>query len=122
MNSEIIGSPTSVPWAVIFQRVDNIPRHPAQLYEAISYLIIFGLLLIFYLKKKETIKPGFLFGVFLITLFSMRFLLEFLKENQEGFENTMFLNMGQILSIPLILIGIVLTYRSLRLQKNRLYL
>lgn len=111
MNSEIIGSPSTVPWAIIFDRVDNIPRHPAQLYEASSYLLIFGSLIILYFRKIKILKPGFLFGIFLITLFSVRFLLEFLKENQEGFENGMHLNMGQILSIPFILIGLVLVFR-----------
>ena len=112
MNSEIIGSPSNLPWAIIFERVDNIPRHPAQLYEALSYLVIFGSLITLNFKKATSLKPGFMFGIFLIALFSMRFLLEFLKENQEGFENNMLLNMGQILSIPFIIAGILLIFRS----------
>ena len=107
-NSEIIGKPTNVAWAFIFERVDMIPRHPAQLYEAISYLIIFCVLWFLYKKKIEKVQQGFVFGCFLIMLFSVRFLLEFVKENQETFENTMVINMGQILSIPFILIGVIL--------------
>lgn len=107
-NSEIIGKPTNVAWAFIFERVDMIPRHPAQLYEAISYLIIFGILWLLYKKKIENVQQGFVFGSFLIMLFSVRFLVEFVKENQETFENTMLINMGQILSIPFILIGVTL--------------
>lgn len=107
-NSEIIGKPTNVAWAFIFERVDMIPRHPAQLYEAISYLIIFGILWFLYKKKIEKVQQGFVFGSFLIMLFSVRFLVEFVKENQETFENTMIINMGQILSIPFILIGVIL--------------
>ncbi|KIC89872.1 prolipoprotein diacylglyceryl transferase [Flavihumibacter sp. ZG627] len=107
-NSEIIGKPTNVSWAFIFGRVDMIPRHPAQLYEAISYLIIFSILWFLYKKKIEKVQQGFVFGSFLIMLFSVRFLVEFVKENQETFENTMVINMGQILSIPFILIGVIL--------------
>jgi prolipoprotein diacylglyceryl transferase len=112
MNSEIIGSATNFPWAIVFDRVDNIPRHPAQLYEALSYLLIFISLLSLYFKRNANIKQGFLFGIFLIALFSMRFIMEFLKENQEGFENGMWLNMGQLLSIPFILIGIFLLFKE----------
>lgn len=107
-NSEIIGKPTNVAWAFIFERVDMIPRHPAQLYEAISYLIIFCVLLFLYKKKIEKVHQGFVFGSFLIMLFSVRFLVEFVKENQETFENAMAVNMGQILSVPFILIGVIL--------------
>lgn len=107
-NSEIIGKPTNVTWAFIFERVDMIPRHPAQLYEAVSYLVIFGILWFLYKKKIEKVQQGFVFGCFLIMLFSVRFLVEFVKENQEAFENQMVINMGQILSIPFIIIGIYL--------------
>jgi len=112
MNSEIIGSPSSVPWAIIFERVDYIPRHPAQLYEAFSYLIIFGFMYFYYRKKKANSPKGLLFGIFLISIFSVRFILEFLKESQVGFEKNMLLNMGQILSIPFIIAGIALVARS----------
>ena len=80
MNSEIIGMPTSKPWGVIFERVDNIPRHPAQLYEAISYFIICGFMIILYNKMRDRLKNGFLFGLATILFFIARFIIEFLKE------------------------------------------
>jgi len=108
MNSEIYGKPTNGNWGVVFQRDDLIPRHPTQLYEAFSYLLIFAIL--FWMYKSEKIKQanGLLFGTFLALLFLARFLIEFFKENQESFENNMLINMGQILSIPFILIGLTL--------------
>ncbi|TDO84011.1 prolipoprotein diacylglyceryl transferase [Flavobacterium chryseum] len=108
MNSEIYGKPTNGNWGVVFQRDDLIPRHPTQLYEAFSYLLIFGIL--FWMYKSERIKQanGLIFGSFLTLLFLARFLIEFFKENQESFENNMLINMGQILSIPFILIGLTL--------------
>jgi phosphatidylglycerol---prolipoprotein diacylglyceryl transferase len=104
-NSEIIGMQTDVPWAFIFTSVDDIPRHPAQLYESIAYFISFGILYFIYLKKRETLKTGFLFGMFLIFIFGFRFFVEFIKEDQSAFEAGMILNMGQILSIPFVLMG-----------------
>ena len=106
MNSEIIGMPTTKPWGVIFERVDDIPRHPAQLYEAISYFIIFAIIMILYKKRRERIKNGFLSGLATVLFFTARFLIEFVKENQVGFENGMTLNMGQLLSLPYIVAGI----------------
>ena len=106
MNSEIIGMPTTKPWGVIFERVDNIPRHPAQLYEAISYFIIFATMMILYKKRRDRLKNGFFFGLGSVLFFTARFLIEFVKEDQVGFEEGMTLNMGQLLSIPFILIGI----------------
>ncbi|HPM29032.1 MAG TPA: prolipoprotein diacylglyceryl transferase [Chryseolinea sp.] len=108
MNSEIIGIPTDVPWAFIFTSIDNIPRHPAQLYEAIQYLLSSGVFFLIWYKRKDKMKNGFLFSCSLILLFSLRFVDEFVKVNQEQFEEGMILNMGQILSIPFILAGIVL--------------
>ena len=104
-NSEIIGVQTDVPWAFVFTSVDDIPRHPAQLYESIAYFISFGILYLIYLKKRETLKTGFLFGLFLIFIFGFRFFVEFIKEDQSAFEAGMILNMGQILSIPFVLMG-----------------
>ncbi|KAF2335495.1 prolipoprotein diacylglyceryl transferase [Flavobacterium daemonense] len=108
MNSEIYGKPTNGNWGVVFQRDDLIPRHPTQLYEAFAYLLIFGIL--FWMYKSDKIKntSGLLFGTFLTLLFLARFIIEFFKENQESFENSMIINMGQILSIPFILIGLTL--------------
>lgn len=106
MNSEIIGMPTTLPWGVIFERVDNLPRHPAQLYEAISYFIIFAVLMILYKLKRSRLKNGFFFGLGSVLFFAARFIIEFVKEDQVGFEKGMTLNMGQILSIPYILAGI----------------
>ena len=105
MNSEIIGNPTTLPWGVIFERVDNIPRHPAQLYEAISYFIIFTIMMLLYKNMRTRLKNGFLFGLATVLFFTARFLIEFLKENQVGFEDKMTLNMGQLLSLPFIAVG-----------------
>ena len=76
MNSEIIGTPTNVPWAFIFVRVDNLPRHPAQLYEAISYLLIFGLMFYLYKTRRESLKNGFFFGLVITLIFVARFIIE----------------------------------------------
>jgi len=106
MNSEIIGIPTTKPWGVIFERVDNVPRHPAQLYEAISYFIIFTIMMILYKKMRNRLKNGFFFGLATVLFFTSRFIIEFVKENQVGFEDGMTFNMGQLLSLPYIFIGI----------------
>ena len=108
MNSEMIGVPTNLPWGFIFTSKDNIPRHPAQLYEAIHYLISFIVLFWVWSRQKDRMKNGFLFSLALIIMFSFRFVDEFFKINQEQFEDGMILNMGQILSIPFILTGIVI--------------
>ncbi len=112
-NSEIIGKAADpdLPWAVVFTKVDQLPRHPGQLYEAVGYIILFFILWSFYRKNKAP-KPGLLFGIFLIGLFGIRFVIEFFKENQEAFENDMFINMGQLLSVPFILAGIYLVFRK----------
>lgn len=114
MNSEIIGIPTTKPWGVIFERVDNIPRHPAQLYEAISYFIIFAFMIILYKKMRVRLKNGFFFGLGSVLFFTARILIEFIKENQVGFENGMTFNMGQLLSLPYILVGIGFIIYGLR--------
>jgi len=106
MNSEIIGKPTNADWGVVFASVDMTPRHPAQLYEAFAYLIIFVLGLIIYRKKGTNLHKGFYFGFCLTTIFLFRFFVEFLKERQVDFESNMLLDMGQLLSIPFIIIGI----------------
>jgi prolipoprotein diacylglyceryl transferase len=106
MNSEIIGIPTTKPWSVIFERVDNVPRHPAQLYEAISYFIIFTILMILYKKMRDRLKNGFFFGFATVLCCTARFIIEFVKENQVGFEDGMTFNMGQLLSLPYLVVGI----------------
>jgi phosphatidylglycerol:prolipoprotein diacylglycerol transferase len=115
MNSEIYGVATNLPWGFIFERNnETVPKHPTMIYETICYLISFGILLYFYYKKKDLKdRAGFLTGVFFIGMFLTRFLIEFIKENQEAFEAGMALNMGQILSIPFIITGIWLIYHSL---------
>jgi len=106
MNSEIIGIPTTKPWSVIFERVDNVPRHPAQLYEAISYFIIFTIMMILYKKMRDRLKNGFFFGLATVLCCTARFIIEFVKENQVGFEDGMTFNMGQLLSLPYLVVGI----------------
>lgn len=109
MNSEIYGDVTSLPWGFIFLlRGETLPKHPTQLYEAISYLITFITLMLLYWRRLPKLKKGTLFGLFLIGVFGSRFLIEFIKEPQVAFETTMRLNMGQLLSIPFILGGVLL--------------
>jgi len=115
MNSEIYGVATNLPWGFIFERNnETIAKHPTMIYETLCYLITFGLMMYFYYKVKDLKdRTGFLTGVFFIGVFFTRFLIEFVKENQEAFENGMALNMGQILSIPFVIAGIYLIYHSL---------
>ena len=105
MNSEIIGKVTDVPWAFIFERVDQMPRHPGQLYEAIAYAVFFVLSWVLYRKRPGRVGTGFFFGLCLFYIFTFRFFIEYTKEIQEAFEAGLPLDMGQILSIPFILIG-----------------
>ena len=118
-NSEIYGLPTDLPFGVEFVRdrlydsntgelLPTVARHPTQLYEAISYLIIFSILLTFYRKKHLVVRDGYIFGVFMILLFSARFLIEFVKNDQVAFEAGMQINMGQVLSLPFILAGVLM--------------
>lgn len=118
MNSEIYGKPTNGNWGVVFVQDDLIPRHPTQLYEAFSYLLIALALFIIYNKTQISKTKGIMFGFFLIFLFSARFVIEFFKENQVGFENSMILNMGQLLSIPFVLSGVLLIYLKKRKIKT----
>lgn len=107
MNSEIIGKATDVPWAFIFERVDMTPRHPGQLYEAIAYAIFFFVGWYLYRKKPQRVGTGFFFGLCITLIFTARFFIEFTKDIQEEFEASMLLNMGQLLSIPFVIIGIL---------------
>lgn len=106
MNSEIIGTPTNVPWAFIFERVDMTPRHPGQLYEAIAYFFFFFVMLHFYKRTAKEVGTGFYFGLCLTLIFTFRFFIEYTKDIQVDFESGMIFNMGQLLSIPFIILGI----------------
>ena len=105
-NSEIIGKVTDVPWAFIFERVDQAPRHPGQLYESIAYFLFFFVGWYFYRQGKKKAGSGFFFGLCLTLIFTFRFFIEFTKDIQEPFEAGMPLDMGQILSIPFIILGL----------------
>lgn len=107
-NSEILGKPSDVPWAIIFARYDQVPRHPAMLYESLAYFLLFFLLWGLYRLKGASIAPGRLLGILLSWVFTSRIFIEFFKENQVAFEDQMVLNMGQLLSIPFVIIGIIL--------------
>ena len=114
MNSEIIGIPTTVPWAFVFRRVDNLPRHPAQLYEAIVYLFIFFFVFFLYRTQSIRLNRGVFFGFTLSLIFTARFFIEFIKEKQVEFEEQMKLDMGQLLSLPLILTAVGFIVNGLR--------
>lgn len=118
MNSEIIGRPTNVPWAMFFPRnpdhLSLVPRHPTPLYEAGFCLVLTVGLYAIWRHYKAATPRGLIFGLFVVLLFTQRFLLEFLKENQVAFENGLPLNMGQLLSLPLIVAGLVVLVRARR--------
>lgn len=107
MNSEIIGKVTDVPWAFIFERVDMYPRHPGQLYEALAYAVFFFIGWYIYRKRPERVGMGFFFGLCITLIFTARFFIEFTKDIQESFEADMLLNMGQLLSIPFVIVGLL---------------
>ena len=106
MNSEIIGKVTDVPWAFVFERVDMMPRHPGQLYEAIAYFCFFFVGMYFYKVLKTRVGKGFYFGLCLFLIFTFRFFIEYTKDIQVSFESGMLFNMGQLLSVPFIILGI----------------
>ena len=128
MNSEIIGKPTDVPWAFIFEQVDNVPRHPGQLYEALAYFCFIFVMLFFYLRsrkkdekgqnlehlERKTVGSGFFFGLVLTLIFTFRFFIEYTKDIQVDFESGMLFNMGQLLSIPFIIIGVYCMLKATR--------
>ena len=133
MNHEIYGYPTNVPWA--FEFIKNVnawmagadavytePRHPTGLYEAFGYLVIFASMMWMYFRKASKLYEGFLTGFLLITLFTVRFFVEFVKEVQSPFEENLIINMGQILSIPMIIAGIGIMYYSLNKKQPMLQL
>ena len=115
MNSEIYGHETSLPWGFVFlQNGETVAKHPTQLYEALCYFATGVILYAIYKYALPKIKEGLLLGIFFIGIFLSRFFIEFVKENQVGFEEGMTLNMGQLLSIPFILLGVFLIVRSFR--------
>ena len=118
-NSEIVGRAADVSWAVVFTRLDDVPRHPTQIYEALSYIAIFLILLFRYKKYNINLPRGQMLGIFLVLLFSARFIIEFFKEVQVNFEETLFLDMGQILSIPGIIAGITLLVWSYKTKLDK---
>lgn len=127
MNSEIYGGPTTLPWGMWFVRsrewhalYEGVACHPTQIYEALCYLVLFVVLMWMYWKKNCENRPGLIFGVFLNGIFVPRFLIEFIKNDQVAFEADMLLNMGQLLSIPFILLGIGLIIYSLSRPKVEL--
>ena len=117
-NSEIYGDVTSLPWGFVFElRGETLPKHPTQLYEALCYFLLGIFQILMYKYRLPKLHRGFFIGTFFIGCFGSRFLIEFIKEPQVGFENDMILNMGQLLSIPFILIGIgFLIYGHVRKQ------
>ncbi len=121
-NSEIYGKPTDLPWGFVFVRETDVtllplvPRHPTQLYEAFFCLFLFGVTFYLWKYKRHQLADGIIMGLFILLLFSFRFMIEFLKNAQENFEERMSLNMGQWLSIPIILTGVVIL---LHVQKHK---
>jgi phosphatidylglycerol:prolipoprotein diacylglycerol transferase len=111
-NSEILGQPTDKPWGIIFERIDLLPRHPAQLYEAVAYLVIFMLLALLYSKSQLKQKHGGLFGLFLVLVFSARFAIETVKISQTAYQETL-MTAGQWLSVPFLVVGCFLLVRAL---------
>lgn len=117
MNSEIIGKSTDVPWAVVFERIDLLPRHPAQLYESLAYISIFIGLFVMYKKTQIKQYTGALFGIFLCLVFSSRFLIEYVKVKQAAYQTDILLNTGQMLSVPFFLLGLVLLSMSFKQKR-----
>jgi phosphatidylglycerol---prolipoprotein diacylglyceryl transferase len=121
MNSEIYGVETTLPWGFVFLRNNEVvPKHPTQIYEGLTYLFVFFLLLSMYWRKKGDVYQGLLISIFLILVFTARFFIEFVKEVQVPFESKMILNMGQVLSIPFVLLGFLGLWLSLVIKKPSL--
>lgn len=124
-NSEILGKPTDVPWAMVFTRHDHLPRHPSQIYEAIGYLAVYGVTHAYYRWCQRQPPEGRIVGLAMVLAYSWRMFIEGFKENQVDFEQGLFLNMGQLLSIPFILVGIALImgwHRQLRIFQSPVWL
>ncbi len=126
-NSEIYGTPTTLPWGFMFVRsrewhmlYEGLPVHPTQIYEALCYFLLFGLLMWMYWKKNAEERPGLILGVFFIGIFLPRFIIEFIKNDQVAREATMTLNIGQQLSIPFIVLGVLLVIYAMIRPKQHL--
>jgi prolipoprotein diacylglyceryl transferase len=117
-NSEILGRPADVPWAFVFDRIDQTPRHPVQIYEALSYLAIYFVMNRIFWKTDARRYQGKVFGIFLMLIFGARFVLEFFKDRQVGFEASLPLNMGHLLSIPVVFFGAWLVVRARKLAPS----
>ncbi len=127
MNSEIFGHETTLPWGFMFVRSQEwqqeyygLACHPTQIYEALTYFALFALMMWMYWKKNAGERPGLLFGTFLVGTFGSRFLIEFIKNNQVAFEETMKYNMGQLLSIPFVVLGVFLIVWAFTHKRQRL--
>ena len=119
MNSEIVGASTDVAWAFVFPEIDNLPRHPAQLYESLFFFVLFGVgVWLFKRLKYDGVRSGFYLSLQLMVIAGFRFCVEFVKEVQVGFERDMMLNMGQWLSVPLFLLGVVLMIYTQKYGEN----
>ncbi|WP_415837037.1 prolipoprotein diacylglyceryl transferase [Shewanella aquimarina] len=119
VNSEILGVPSDKPWAIVFERVDMLPRHPAQLYEALAYLSIFIALWAIYKTTEMKQKQGALFGLFLVWVFSARFAIEFVKVKQAAYAQDWTMSAGQMLSIPFLLVGVFLLVKPYLASKTK---
>ncbi len=119
MNSEIVGAPTDVAWAFVFPAIDNVPRHPAQLYESVFFFVLFVVGCVMFKRLNyRRVKPGFYLSLMLMVIAGFRFCIEFVKEVQVGFEQGMTLNMGQWLSVPLFVLGVFLMIYTQKCAKN----
>ncbi|MFL0800365.1 MAG: prolipoprotein diacylglyceryl transferase [Agarilytica sp.] len=121
LNSEIVGSKSNTALAVVFGKIDNVPRHPAQLYEAFGYLVIFIILCTVYFKTKAKKCLGALLGLFLTTIFLVRFMVEYVKMPQASYALGINLNTGQLLSIPFLILGVGLIIISMFYQRKYAY-
>lgn len=125
MNSEIYGTPTDVPWAFLFARETDpsllpvVPRHPTQIYEALFCIILFIITYTLWRKKRHVLTEGVIAATFIILLFTFRFMVEFLKNDQVDFESMMALNMGQLLSIPAVIAGILIMVYAVKKNYNK---
>ena len=118
-NSEILGLPSDLPWAIVFERIDLIPRHPVQLYEAFSYLALLLVLFVIYKKSSATFSTKILPGIFLASMFTIRFLLEYTKTRQADYTTSLPFSTGQLLSIPFIVLGLLWVLWAFKTRKQK---